>query len=279
MSNAPLELMGVPDVTDERRRAFDRDGVVRVPDVLTADALKGIRDAVDRAAQHRREVGRPVDGFWVESHRYEVDAQLRGWLAASPALVAAVASVLGCESLWVLEETFLVKEPGASRPTPWHQDQVYYPLAGRQVATAWVALDAVDAAAGGLQYAPGSHRAGLRFEPVNFGDGRRFAAAGLAPLPGGRPAVDGPSPIGFATRPGDAIIHHGLTLHAAGGNLTANRRRAWALSFFGDDVSSATTAFPWTHPRAAGLAGGRAPRDVFTRVLANGQPAGVRGHT
>jgi ectoine hydroxylase-related dioxygenase (phytanoyl-CoA dioxygenase family) len=37
-------------------------------------------------------------------------------------------------------------------------------------------------------------------------------------------------------RPGDCILFNGLVLHGAPGNRSANRRRAFAARFTGDDV-------------------------------------------
>ena len=37
----------------------------------------------------------------------------------------------------------LVKEPGTSKPTPWHQDMPYYFVDGRQTASFWIPVDPV----------------------------------------------------------------------------------------------------------------------------------------
>ena len=40
----------------------------------------------------------------------------------------------------------LTKQPGASNPTPWHQDRLYYPLSGNgadSLPSLWIALDPV----------------------------------------------------------------------------------------------------------------------------------------
>ena len=41
----------------------------------------------------------------------------------------------------------------------------------------------------------------------------------------------------FATTPGDVVVHHARTLHAAGGNRSATtRRRAISVRYCGDDA-------------------------------------------
>ena len=43
-------------------------------------------------------------------------------------------------------DQLFVKEPGTAHPTPWHQDQPYWPVKGWQIASVWIALDRSTAA-------------------------------------------------------------------------------------------------------------------------------------
>jgi ectoine hydroxylase-related dioxygenase (phytanoyl-CoA dioxygenase family) len=38
----------------------------------------------------------------------------------------------------------LTKEPGTRQPTPWHQDQPYYNIDGRQNISFWIPVDPVN---------------------------------------------------------------------------------------------------------------------------------------
>jgi ectoine hydroxylase-related dioxygenase (phytanoyl-CoA dioxygenase family) len=50
-------------------------------------------------------------------------------------------------------------------------------------------------------------------------------------------ALDGADVVTFATVPGDVVVHHARTLHAAGGNTSAaTRRRAISVRYCGDDA-------------------------------------------
>ena len=40
----------------------------------------------------------------------------------------------------------LTKEPGTRQPTPWHQDQPYYNIEGRQNVSFWIPVDPVSRA-------------------------------------------------------------------------------------------------------------------------------------
>lgn len=52
----------------------------------------------------------------------------------------------------LLYDQVFVKEPGTSSPTPWHQDQPYWPIKGWQIMSFWAALDPVTEESGGIQF-------------------------------------------------------------------------------------------------------------------------------
>ena len=78
--------------------------------------------------------------------------------------------ILQSNKINVIFDQFLIKDPGTSTPTLWHHDQTYWPVAGSQVATMWIALDPVTNATGAVEYIKGSHKWGKRFKAVSFKD-------------------------------------------------------------------------------------------------------------
>jgi ectoine hydroxylase-related dioxygenase (phytanoyl-CoA dioxygenase family) len=146
----------------------------------------------------------------------------------------------------------LVKEPGTRQRTPWHQDQPYYNVDGRQNASMWLPVDPVPRRST-LEFVAGSHR-GEWYVPRSFLDdeAKWFPAGTLAELPDidGRP--DEFRVVGWALEPGDAVFFHMLTLHAAGGVDGPHRRRVLSVRFLGDDITHAPR--PWaTSPPFDGL--------------------------
>ena len=124
---------------------------------------------------------------------------------------------MGASTVRLYHDHVLVKEPGTRQRTPWHQDQPYYNIDGRQNASMWFPVDPVSYEST-LQFVAGSHR-GEWYMPRSFLDDRAkwFPDGTLAELPDvdGRP--DEFRIIGWELEPGDAIFFHMLTLHAAGG--------------------------------------------------------------
>lgn len=119
------------------------------------------------------------------------------------------------------------KPPGTNHPTPPHQDNYYFNLAPPNVLTIWLALDPVDEENGCLRYVPGSHKFGFRphsrSNVLGFSQGisdygpADYAAEILAPL-----------------QPGDAVVHHGDTIHRADPNRSTTRhRRSFAMVWKG----------------------------------------------
>jgi ectoine hydroxylase-related dioxygenase (phytanoyl-CoA dioxygenase family) len=131
--------------------------------------------------------------------------------------------LLSASRVHLLYDEIFAKPPGHSLPTPWHQDQPHWPLSGRQLCSVWLALDPVTMATGALRYLAGSHQDGTR-------------------LPAGEP---GPDPLDaawarertYALEPGDAVVHHGMTVHSSYANTDdVNARRAYVTRWAGDDV-------------------------------------------
>jgi ectoine hydroxylase-related dioxygenase (phytanoyl-CoA dioxygenase family) len=159
--------------------------------------------------------------------------------AADSGLPEVVGALLRARKVNLYEDSVLVKEPGARERTVWHQDLSYFHVDGEQLCTTWVPLDPTDATTGAVRYARGSHRWDAVYRPNLF--------VSSMPIPGTEgelvPDVDALAEQGdaevvtFATEPGDVVVHHARTLHAAGGNGSATtRRRAISVRYCGDDA-------------------------------------------
>ena len=160
---------------------------------------------------------------------------------------------MGATTVRLYHDHVLVKEPGTRQRTPWHQDQPFYNIDGRQTVSMWFPVDPI-ARDSSLEFVAGSHR-GEWFMPRSFLDdeARWFPDGTLTELPDidGRPAEF--TVVAGSSSPGDAIFFHMLTLHSAGGVAGPNRRRVLSVRFLGDDVVHAPR--PWTtSPPFPGLA-------------------------
>ena len=146
----------------------------------------------------------------------------------------------------------LTKEPGTRQPTPWHQDQPYYNIDGKQNISFWIPADPVSREST-LEFVAGSHL-GPWLMPRSFMDAQAkwFPEGSLADLPNIEAARDAYPILGWELQPGDAVCFHMLTLHAASGVTGPNRRRVFSVRFLGDDITHAPRRWR-TSPEFPGL--------------------------
>jgi len=179
-----------------------------------------------------------MQSFHIELGMWSRHPVFRDFALHSPAADLA-ARLLSAGRVNLFFDQLFVKEPGSpEQRTPWHQDQSYWPIRGSQVLSIWVPFDPVTQDTGALRYVAGSHLWGERFCPRDFGAGQRALrdVGGEEP-----PDVDGMPGrfqiLSWDLAPGDCLVHHGMTLHAAHGNQSSSlRRRAHSVRFTGDDV-------------------------------------------
>jgi len=146
----------------------------------------------------------------------------------------------------------LTKEPGTRQRTPWHQDQPYYNIEGRQNCSFWIPVDPV-AREATLEFVAGSHL-GPWLMPRAFLDAqaRWFPEGSLADLPDIEADRSAHRILGWALEPGDAVCFHMLTLHATAGVGAGQRRRVFSVRLLGDDVRHAPRRWK-TSPEFPGL--------------------------
>lgn len=236
---------------------FQRDGAVVLRQVLDAGEVARLAQGIDHNLAHPSPLamvasepddpGRFVEDFctWQDNPAYRD-------ILFDSALPAVAARLTGSREVRLYHDHLLVKEAGTRQATPWHQDQPYYNVAGRQNVSFWIPVDPVPLAST-LRFVAGSH-AGTWYMPRTFRDqqAKWFPEGTLAELPDieGRP--DQHRQIGWALEPGDVVAFHMLALHASSGTAPGQRRRVFSARYIGDDARHALR--PWrTSPPFPGL--------------------------
>ena len=238
--------------------AFRRDGAVCVRGAFSAEEVALLERGIERnlaepspraiVASRPEDPGRFVEDFcnWQQIPEYQ--EFVRGSRAA-----AIAGELMGSDRVRLFHDHLLVKEPGTSQRTPWHQDQPYYNVEGSQACSMWLPVDPVDRAST-LEFVAGSH-IGPWLMPRTFMDNEAkwFPEGSLEELPDIDADPERFRIVGWALEPGDAVFFHMLTLHAAGGVSGGTRRRAFSVRFLGDDVRHAPRRWK-TSPEFPGLA-------------------------
>lgn len=236
MNRAPLR-----PITPAEVDAFERDGVVCLRGMLDTDWVERMRAALDRILAHPTAEGKLINPpgspgrFERDLFMWMYDVDFRALATHSP-IGALAAAILRSRQVTFLLDMLLVKEPHTPALTPWHHDQPYNWVDGRQVCGMWISLDRVTRESGAAEWIRGSHRWGRWFAARPFEGGDYAVGDGLEPLPdidGERESYD---IVSFDTEPGDVIINHLLTVHGAYGNNSDRRRRAIVYRLAGDDA-------------------------------------------
>lgn len=213
---------------------FVRDGFVVVRQLLTPAQFGELRDNLDRYIRDVVPTLSDADAFYDDKSRPETLKQLQRmqqdpffdgyrrhpvWKELAETLLDEEAVADGTE--------WFNKPPGTCHVTPPHQDNFYFCLRPPQVLTIWMALDPVDEENGCLRYVRGSHHRGIRAH-------HRTKALGFSQGISDYGEDDRAQEIAVPMQPGDAVVHHGNTIHRADANRSALRhRRSFAMVFRG----------------------------------------------
>ncbi|MEL6563660.1 MAG: phytanoyl-CoA dioxygenase family protein [Pseudomonadota bacterium] len=228
--------------------AYAADGVVLVRglfadhvDTLRAGVARNMAEPGPYASNNDKagETGRFFDDYcnWqrIPEFREVIDA-------SDVAQVAA--QLMQSDAVQLFHDHVLVKEPGTSMATPWHQDAPYYFVSGRQTVSFWSPLDPVREAT--LRCVAGSHLWPKDVVPTRWVSEAAFFEGDYLPVPD--PEAEGMRIVEFEMAPGDAVAFHFRTLHGARGNSSAARRRAFSLRLVGDDARYVDRPGPTSPP-------------------------------
>ncbi|VEG90825.1 phytanoyl-CoA dioxygenase family protein [Legionella spiritensis] len=237
---------------------FQRDGAVCLRQLLSKEHVALLREGIElnlRTLSHRAKIASKTDdpGLFVEDFcTWAANPCYRQIIFDSP-LGQVAAELMNSSTARLYHDHMLVKEPNTRQSTPWHQDQPYYNVDGRQNCSFWIPVDPVRRSST-LEFIAGSH-SGPWLMPRTFMDHKAkwFPEGSLADLPDIESTRDQYPILGWDIEPGDVVCFHMLTLHAAGGVDGQARRRVFSARFLGDDMVHAPRNWP-TSPDFPGLA-------------------------
>jgi ectoine hydroxylase-related dioxygenase (phytanoyl-CoA dioxygenase family) len=223
---------------------YQRDGAVCIRQLFSSDEIDTLRAGIDQnlrnlspraiVASGAHDPGHFVEDFcnWQDNKHY------RRFIFGSP-LAETAGRLMRSASARLYHDHMLTKEPRTRQATPWHQDQPYYNIEGRQNVSFWIPVDPV-ARASTLELVAGSHL-GPWLMPRTFMDAQAkwFPEGTLAELPNVDANREAFAIVGWDLQPGDAVCFHMLTLHGTRGVTGPHRRRVFSARFLGDDIRHA----------------------------------------
>lgn len=237
--------------------AFQADGAVVLRGLLTGAEVELLRAGIDENLAHpspRAKVASARDdpGFFLEDFCCWQENERYRRVIFGSALGEAGGLLMRSGTARLYHDHMLTKEPGTRQRTPWHQDQPYYNIEGRQNCSFWIPVDPV-ARESTLEFVAGSH-SGPWLMPRSFlaSEAKWFPEGSLADLPDIDADRSRYRILGWALEPGDAVCFHMLTLHATAGVAAGQRRRVFSVRLLGDDIRHAPRRWK-TSPDFPGL--------------------------
>lgn len=224
-------------ITEEQIQFYQENGYVQLLNVLTPAELEHARTALDEVMQMQldesHDLSRTAEQkkiFVQKVNMWQVHDGLRQYVFNHKiAEIARQLSRANTIRLW--HDHALIKMPGDSKASSWHQDLPYWPMQEAGSLSCWMALDNVTVENGCMAFVPGSHRFG-RLEPINLMNPQDIFQ--LIP-----PDVEQPQALEQRFQPmpaGSCTFHDGRTFHYAGPNTSNGPRRAIITIYMPDDV-------------------------------------------
>ena len=212
---------------------FREDGFVVVKGFLNAEEVKRLEQEIDRyIAEVLPSVPRThvvYESGWSgplkQFSRLELYDRYFQQALKRPATLDLLGACLGEPVEPITTEVFY-KPARVGSPALYHQENAYFNYLPPFGLVAWIALDETTLENGAVHFVRGSHRLG---EIPHAQTGLPLFTKALSQPPD--PALYPEIPA--LLQPGDASIHHFLTVHRSGPNNTDSHRRGFVLDYRG----------------------------------------------
>lgn len=153
-------------------------------------------------------------------------------IARAPAILDVVEGILGPDIL-VYSAEFFIKEPRTRAIVSMHQDLTYWGLGAIDgMVTAWLALSPATPESGCMDFVRSSHKNPIlphedTFAPDNLLSRGQEVKVDIAEA----------DKVRIELAPGQMSLHHGLTIHGSGPNVSDDRRIGCVVRYIRPDMA------------------------------------------
>lgn len=226
------ELNDLKTIPQSQIEEFRNEGHTLTRGLLNREEVTVYREVLVNAAEKYNTEKRKIEdrdtygkAFLQIMNLWRNDERVKKFVMAKR-FAKVAADLLGVENVRIYHDQALFKEPGGG-PTPWHQDQYYWPIDTMNTVTMWMPLVDINVDMGMLTFASGSHTKGRIFN-YEISDESEQAYDNYV--------KENNFPISRATEmnAGDATWHYGYTIHNAPGNNSPSMRQVMTIIYFAD---------------------------------------------
>lgn len=228
----PSELNSEYSLTEQQISSYQENGHIYLKNVASKEEIAEYEPIItdwvlklnyhDKPVSERDTYGKAfiqVGNLWEKS-----EACSRFTLAKRFGKIAA--ELMGVDGVRIYHDQALFKEPGGGL-TPWHQDQIYWPLDTNNTITMWMPLVPIPQDVGTMTFASGTHKLGYVSKQEISDESHKTLGQYIE-------AKQIPTVNYGAMSAGDATFHAGWTMHGAPGNPTDSMRKVMTIIYVAD---------------------------------------------
>jgi ectoine hydroxylase-related dioxygenase (phytanoyl-CoA dioxygenase family) len=244
IENQPLpDLDKVIHIPEQQIEEFRENGHTLTRGLLTNEEVAAYHSVITDAAlkyntEKRKMEDRDTYGkaFLQIMNLWRHDEGVKK-MVFSKRLAQVAADLLGVENVRIYHDQALFKEAGGG-PTPWHQDQYYWPIDTDKTITMWMPLVDIDVDMGMLTFASGSQKKGSIFSyEISDESEKEFD----------KYVHENQFEISRAKtmKAGDTTWHSGFTIHNAPGNKSGKTREVFTIIYIAGDAKISQPKNSW----------------------------------
>ncbi|GHC13216.1 phytanoyl-CoA dioxygenase family protein [Cerasicoccus arenae] len=230
----PFELLDAPfALTDDQIFRFREDGYIKLKDVLAPDLLAHYGPIITEKVKELNRESRSMSerdtyakAFLQIMNLWEHSDDVKAFVLGKR-LARIATELLGTRGVRLYHDQALYKEPGGGY-TPWHVDQVYWPLSNNNTVTAWIPLTKITQDMGPLEFSVGSQEIKFGRDMVISDESEKAIDQHLKFSD--RRVDSGPFDLG------EVSFHYGYTFHRAGPNVTNRPREVMTIIYMDSEM-------------------------------------------
>ena len=237
------DLNNVYKISKEQIAQFTQDGHTITRGLLSPEEVAAYHSVVSNAAMKYNTEKRKMEerdtygkAFLQIMNLWRHDQDVKK-MVLSKRLAKVAADLLGVKNVRIYHDQALFKEPGGG-PTPWHQDQYYWPIDTDKTITMWMPLVDIDVDMGMLTFASGSQKNGSVFN---------YEISDESESEFDKYVQENNFEISRAKtmKAGDATWHTGFTIHNAPGNNSEMMREVFTIIYLAEDAKIVEPKNSW----------------------------------
>ena len=220
-------------LTDAQIQQFRREGYIKLKNVLPPETLTQYGREITAQVKALNKETRPVEQrdtyakAFLQIMNIWNKSDLVKEFVFGRRLARLATELLGTRGVRLYHDQALYKEPSGGH-TPWHVDQVYWPLSNENTVTAWIPLVPVPPEMGPLAFSVGSQKISFGRDLTISDESEKTIGEHLKLS--NFPMNETPFDLG------EISFHYGFTFHRAGPNRGTHAREVMTIIYMDSEM-------------------------------------------